>query len=177
MAIRLHYRVSHTDFTPDRSATPFCTSCHVMYASFLSLLPLLCSPRSHVQNKRESGRHNRFQSFLPLDQWQRAEVFTIEPQQVERCEMRISCARGEIVEARRAGFVQTTDLSVNNRVLHPKILSKPCPQSSKSSEDVLVPRDQFALAVLEVGHRPEAVVLQCFCGVRRYVALECRTSY
>src|SRR4029450_7439574 len=46
------------------------------------------------------------------------------------------------------------------RACDANILGKPCPQSSKSSEGVLVSRDQIARAVLEIGHRPKAVILQ-----------------
>ena len=86
-------------------------------------------------------------------------MFSIEPQQVESVERWRTAARKQLIKLTDAVGIEADDFTVENCILYRQFVERFL-QRLEGLEVVQVPRDQFAFAIVDVGERPEAVVLQ-----------------
>ena len=100
------------------------------------------------------------QSRFPLDQRQCPQVLAIQKQQIEGEEHTLAPAKQRVIEHRPARIIDTGKLAINNRILHTQVFGYPLYKVFKIAERVAVAGDEFALAILDIGKRPEAIDLQ-----------------
>ena len=96
------------------------------------------------------------QPLLAFDEWQTAQILTIEPQQIESIEDRLALAGHQFVKLADDVLVETDDFAVEDGVLHGQLTER-LPQSLERFEAIQVARDQLAFAGLDVGKCAEAV--------------------
>src|SRR5579872_1220973 len=100
-----------------------------------------------------------FQFSLSSQQWQRPQVFSVQPEQIERVEHRLGFPIQEFVENTSSSRIDADKFSVQNCILHAKFAH--CrSQVIETLVDKIPARDQLAAPIIDIGQRTESIVLQ-----------------
>jgi hypothetical protein len=99
-----------------------------------------------------------------------SQVFTIEPEQIECVKHWLTTATKQLIELAASLIVQANDLAVEYGITYAQT-SQSFTERTKALVHIVLSGDQIAASITDVGESTEAVILQLFCGLRRYVAL------
>src|SRR5437016_1952784 len=89
-----------------------------------------------------------------------AQIYAVYKQQIKGKEHGFAPSEQEFIEYRSPGLIHASDLTIKYGVLDAQILADPLSKILEVVECVSVPRDEIALAVLDVSEGPESIDLQ-----------------
>jgi hypothetical protein len=123
----------------------------VEFADLLEELPATRFDVTDVEHRRPFPAQQSLQPCFPLDQRQRPQVLAVEKKQVEGEEDAFPSAEQQIVEHGTARVIDAGNLAIDDGILDAQIPADPLRQVFEVAERIPIPRDQIALAVLDVG--------------------------
>jgi hypothetical protein len=127
-------------------------------ANFLEESYALAFDVLRVDDARTVAFLNQFiQPMLAIDEWQAPQIFTVEPQQVEKHGRWFATPRHEFIESTDALCIEADDFAVDNSVLY-QHLPERFLQGREPLELIQVAGDNLALGGADVGERREACV-------------------
>ena len=90
----------------------------------------------------------------------RSQIFAVEPENVKGYEMLRRPTTEERVKLGFANGVKVNDLAIQDRISNLKTVGKGAAKTREGFVDVASPRKKAQTAVLNVGQRPETVILR-----------------
>jgi hypothetical protein len=127
---------------------------------------------SKYRMRERFRRRSRFSRF-PLDERQPAKILSVQVQQVECEEQAFPPPEQQVVEHRPAWVIDAGDLAIDDGILDAQVLADPLREILEIAEGVAIPGNEIALAVLDLGERPETIDLQLedvIVGVERFAS-------
>ena len=103
-------------------------------------------------------RHQPAEDAFPFQQRQRPQVPAIELHAVEGVKVRLCPTVQELIEDCPAIGPPADDLAIQDDIAGPHLATEPGAQPSEAFESIAVAGDELALAIFDIGQRPEAVV-------------------
>jgi hypothetical protein len=110
-------------------------------------------------HSRRYARHDARESALALMERQASHIFAIQPEQIERHEVRPLATEHQVVEVTPAVRLKTNDLAVEDRLVAANSVRELRREVRPGPVFSAAPRNELALMSVDVGERAKAVPL------------------
>src|SRR5262249_22575636 len=99
-------------------------------------------------------------SRFAFNEWQFAKILIADEENIESEVQTLPPSKHQIFEPGSAVLITTRNLSVENRTVDANILADRVSQALEPVEDIPIPSNELAFAILDMCQRPKAIDLQ-----------------